>query len=66
MISFWHLTAVCCIPISNPRGRAREMEILRLAAQGKFLGATPMGKHPIGRWEASAKSRELSSIANPR
>jgi hypothetical protein len=27
MISVWHLAAVCCLPIPNPRARFREQEI---------------------------------------
>lgn len=30
MISFWHLSAVCCIPLPNPSARLREREIFRL------------------------------------
>lgn len=28
MISVWHLAAVCCIPVPNPKARFREQEIL--------------------------------------
>jgi len=27
MISFWHLAAVCCLPVPNPKARFREQEI---------------------------------------
>jgi hypothetical protein len=30
MISFWYLSAVCCIPLPNPSARLREREIFRL------------------------------------
>ena len=35
MISFWHLSAVCCIPSSNPKARIREQEIFRQVADRK-------------------------------
>jgi hypothetical protein len=30
MISYWYLSAVCCIPLPNPSARLREREIFRL------------------------------------
>jgi hypothetical protein len=30
MISYWYLSAVCCIPLPNPAARLREREIFRL------------------------------------
>jgi hypothetical protein len=50
MISFWHLTAVCCIPKLNPERRCREREVFRSAAHDapRRTATVP----PIrGRWE---------------
>jgi hypothetical protein len=55
MISFWHLTAVCCIPQLNPERRSSEREIFRAAAADAPRRASTMP--PIrGRWELHQRS----------
>jgi hypothetical protein len=46
MTSFWHLTAVCCIPIPNPKARFREEEIFCQVApdQAKHAHSSSNGR----------------------
>jgi hypothetical protein len=52
MISFWHLTAVCCVPQLNPERRTRELEIFREVAQDapRRVLKSPNAR-ARGRWE---------------
>jgi hypothetical protein len=59
MISFWHLTAVCCVPRLNPERRSREQEIFREVAEDSARKVSKNGPHVRGRWEL----RELA-LAN--
>ena len=59
MISFWHLTAVCCVPKLNPERRARELEIFREVADDTDRVFPKTGPRVRGRWEL----RELA-LAN--
>jgi hypothetical protein len=47
MISFWHLSAVCCVPLLNPERRIREQELLQDAARK----VPKHGPRVRGRWE---------------
>lgn len=51
MISFWHLTAVCCVPKLNPERRAREQEIFREVAEDSDRKFPKHGPRVRGRWE---------------
>jgi hypothetical protein len=52
MISFWHLTAVCCIPSPNTEARLREQEIFRqVGADRKQAAQAAASKINHGRWE---------------
>ena len=51
MISFWHLTAVCCVPQLNPERRAREQEIFREVAEDHARKVPKHGPRIRGRWE---------------
>ncbi|MEI9998108.1 MAG: hypothetical protein WDO13_02515 [Verrucomicrobiota bacterium] len=52
MISFWHLTAVCCVPQLNPERRIREQEIFRQAASDAARRQVrPNGARARGRWD---------------
>jgi len=51
MISFWHLTAVCCVPHLNPKRRAREQEIFKEVASDTSRRVTKNGRRVRGRWE---------------
>jgi hypothetical protein len=52
MISFWHLTAVCCVPNLNPERRAREQEIFREVARDvSRRQVNNSGPRVRGRWE---------------
>lgn len=51
MISFWHLTAVCCVPILNPERRAREQEIFSEVAKDTGRRVPKNGPRVRGRWE---------------
>ena len=51
MISFWHLTAVCCVPQLNPERRAREQEIFRDVAEDTDRKVSKTGPRVRGRWE---------------
>jgi hypothetical protein len=52
MISFWHLTAVCCVPKLNPERRAREQEIFHAVAEDapRRVQKSPNAR-VRGRWE---------------
>jgi hypothetical protein len=52
MISFWHLTAVCCVPKLNPERRGREQEIFRDVANdtSRRILKSPNARSR-GRWE---------------
>ncbi len=52
MISFWHLTAVCCVPKLNPERRIREQEIFHDVVND-VSRRVPKNSHPRvrGRWE---------------
>jgi len=52
MISFWHLTAVCCVPKLNPERRSREQEIFREVAKDahRRVVKSPAAR-ARGRWE---------------
>ncbi len=51
MISFWHLTAVCCVPTLNPERRIREQEIFREVAGDTDRRFPQHGPRVRGRWE---------------
>ena len=51
MISFWHLTAVCCVPNPNPERRSREQAIFREVARDTSRRAPKAGPRVRGRWE---------------
>jgi hypothetical protein len=51
MISFWHLTAVCCVPKLNPERRTREQEIFRQVANDAARRVTKGAHRVRGRWE---------------
>jgi hypothetical protein len=51
MISFWHLTAVCCVPQLNPERRTREQEIFAEVAQDHARKVPKHGPRVRGRWE---------------
>ncbi len=51
MISFWHLTAVCCVPTLNPERRSREQEIFREVAGDTARRVPKTGPRIRGRWE---------------
>ncbi len=51
MISFWHLSAVCCVPNLNPERRVREQEIFRDVAKDTSRRAPKNGPRIRGRWE---------------
>jgi hypothetical protein len=59
MISFWHLTAVCCVPQLNPERRTRELEIFQEVADDTARKVPKHGPRVRGRWEL----RELA-LAN--
>jgi hypothetical protein len=63
MISFWHLTAVCCVPKLNPSRRVREQEIFREVANDAAR-RTQKSPHPRvrGRWEV--REMALASKSN--
>jgi len=52
MISFWHLSAVCCVPKLNPERRVREQEIFAEVAKDAAR-RVPKGAKTLvrGRWE---------------
>ncbi len=39
MTSFWHLTTLSCIPLSNPQARQKEQKIFRQAANDAAIRA---------------------------
>ena len=52
MISFWHLTAVCCVPNLNPERRTREQEIFRQVANDSSRRVLKSPNARVrGRWE---------------
>jgi hypothetical protein len=51
MISFWHLTAVCCVPTLNPERRAREQEIFNETNSDSARRVPKNGPRVRGRWE---------------
>ncbi len=51
MISFWHLTAVCCVPLLNPERRSREQEIFQEVAEDSARKVPKTGPRVRGRWE---------------
>jgi hypothetical protein len=52
MISFWHLTAVCCVPNLNPERRVREQEIFLEVAQDAPRRVVKSPNARVrGRWE---------------
>ncbi len=51
MISFWHLTAVCCVPNLNPERRAREQEIFHETTSDTARRVPKTGPRVRGRWE---------------
>jgi hypothetical protein len=52
MISFWHLTAVCCVPKLNPERRQREREIFQEVAQDAARRVVRGSQARVrGRWE---------------
>jgi len=54
MISFLHLTALCCTPIRNPEGRLKEREILRKAALERAKHAQlGSGERRLSRWDGN-------------
>ncbi len=52
MISFWHLTAVCCVPKLNPERRAREQKIFEEVTNDapRRVPKSPNARNR-GRWE---------------
>lgn len=55
MISFWHLTAVCCVPMLNPDRRVREQAIFRDVANDQARQPTRDSAQRVrGRWERRA------------
>lgn len=58
MISFWHLTAACCIPSPNPELRLREQEIFRKVAADQAEFTRPEFSKPShGRWDQDKKDK---------
>jgi hypothetical protein len=51
MISFWHLSAVCCVPLLNPERRIRELEIFQEVADDTARKVPKNGPRVRGRWE---------------
>jgi len=51
MISFWHLTAVCCVPQLNPERRTRELEIFAEVEGDTARRVPKTGPRVRGRWE---------------
>jgi hypothetical protein len=51
MISFWHLTAVCCVPTLNPERRVREQEIFNETNSDAARRVPKTGPRVRGRWE---------------
>jgi hypothetical protein len=51
MISFWHLSAVCCVPKLNPERRSREQEIFREVANDTSRRPQKGMPRVRGRWE---------------
>jgi len=51
MISFWHLTAVCCVPQLNPERRLREQEIFQEVATDTARRVPKHGPRVRGCWE---------------
>ncbi len=51
MISFWHLTAVCCVPKLNPERRTREQEIFHEVATDTSRRSPKGANRGRGRWE---------------
>jgi len=52
MISFWHLTAVCCVPKLNPERRVREQEIFHeVAKDAPRRNQKGQNARVRGRWE---------------
>jgi hypothetical protein len=52
MISFWHLTAVCCVPKLNPERRTREQEIFQEVANDASRRTVKGSQARVrGRWE---------------
>jgi hypothetical protein len=52
MISFWHLTAVCCVPKLNPERRVREQEIFHeVARDAPRRSLKGPNTRVRGRWE---------------
>ena len=51
MISFWHLTAVCCVPNLNPERRTREKAIFREVANDTSRRVPRGANRARGRWE---------------
>ncbi len=51
MLSFWHITAVCCVPKLNPERRAREQEIFRDVAADSSRRVVKGATRIRGRWE---------------
>jgi hypothetical protein len=61
MISFWHLSAVCCIPSPNPTARTREQEIFKqVGATRKELAIDGVKSNGSGRWEKREKPAPVS------
>lgn len=60
MISFWHLTAVCCVPKLNPERRIREQEIFREVANDTSRRVPRGAARVRGRWGR----RELALAGN--
>jgi hypothetical protein len=51
MTSFWHLTTLSCIPLSNPQARQKEQKIFRQAASDAVVRAEIISQgHGRARW----------------
>jgi hypothetical protein len=62
MISVWHLSALCCIPISNPKARLREEEIFCqvVTDEAKHAHPPPL-EHRGGRWDGEESRKAEKS-----
>ncbi len=60
MISFWHLSAVCCIPSPNPGARTREREIFEQVDMSRKEFSGEAKSNGGGRWEKKEKPAPIS------
>jgi hypothetical protein len=64
-MNLFYLTAICCIPISNPEARLREQEIFRKVASDavEHAGIIASGQ-PRCRWNVNENKKIRSATSS--